>query len=59
MHCRSYNAASEGGEVTEDMDTSAAEIIVAKNRHGATIDVPVHWQPEYMRFTSREVIRHA
>ena len=59
LHREAYNAASEGGEVTEDMDTSAAEIIVAKNRHGATIDVPVHWQPEYMRFTSREVIRHA
>ncbi|RKJ41066.1 replicative DNA helicase [Acutalibacter sp. 1XD8-33] len=58
LHREAYNAASEGGEVTEDMDTSAAEIIVAKNRHGATIDIPVHWQPEYMRFTSREMIRH-
>ncbi len=58
LHREAYNAASEGGEVTEDMDASAAEIIVAKNRHGATIDIPVHWQPEYMRFTSREVIRY-
>ncbi len=58
LHREAYNAASEGGEITEDMDTSAAEIIVAKNRHGATIDIPVHWQPEYMRFTSRELIRH-
>lgn len=58
LHREAYNAASEGGEVTEDMDTSAAEIIVAKNRHGATIDIPVHWQPEYMRFTSRELIRN-
>ncbi len=58
LHREAYNAASEGGQVTEDMDTSAAEIIVAKNRHGATIDIPVHWQPEYMRFTSREVVHH-
>ena len=57
LHREAYNAASEGGQVTEDMDTSAAEIIVAKNRHGATIDIPVHWQPEYMRFTSRDVTR--
>ena len=58
LHREAYNAASEGGEVTEDMDTSAAQIIVAKNRHGATIDIDVHWQAEYMRFTSREVARY-
>ena len=58
LHREAYNAASEGGEVTEDMDTSAAQIIVAKNRHGATIDIDVHWQAEYMRFTSREVVRY-
>ena len=40
------------------MDQNAGLIIVAKNRHGATLDIPVHWQPEYMRFTSREVLRH-
>lgn len=58
LHREAYNAASEGGEVTEDMDASAAQIIVAKNRHGATIDIDVHWQAEYMRFTSREIVRH-
>ncbi len=58
LHREAYNAASEGGEVTEDMDTSAAQIIVAKNRHGATVDIDVHWQAEYMRFTSREVARY-
>ena len=40
------------------MDQNAAEIIVAKNRHGETKSIPVHWQGEYMRYTSREVIRH-
>ncbi len=58
LHREAYNATSEGGEVTEDMDLSAAELIVAKNRHGSTDSIPVHWQGEYMRFTSREVIRH-
>ncbi|WP_369299005.1 replicative DNA helicase [uncultured Neglectibacter sp.] len=58
LHREAYNATSEGGEITEDMDVNAAEIIVAKNRHGGTDSIAVHWQPEYMRFTSREVIRH-
>ncbi len=58
LHREAYNAASEGGQITEDMDMNAAEIIVAKNRHGSTDSIAVHWQPEYMRFTSREVIRH-
>lgn len=58
LHREAYNAVSEGGQLTEDMDVSAAELIVAKNRHGATTDIPVHWQPEFMRFTAREFIRH-
>ena len=58
LHREAYNVTSEGGEVTEDMDIHAAELIVAKNRHGATDSISVHWDPEYMRFTSREVIRH-
>lgn len=58
LHREAYNATSEGGGITEDMDQNAAEIIVAKNRHGETDVIPVHWQGEYMRFTSREVIRH-
>ena len=58
LHREAYNATSEGGQVTEDMDQNAAEIIVAKNRHGETKPIPVHWKGEYMRYTSREVIRH-
>ena len=58
LHREAYNITSEGGAVTEDMDIHAAELIVAKNRHGATDSIAVHWDPEYMRFTSREVIRH-
>lgn len=58
LHREAYNATSEGGEITDDMDITAAEIIVAKNRHGETKSIDVHWQPEYMRFTSREYNRH-
>lgn len=58
LHREAYNATSEGGEITDDMDITAAEIIVAKNRHGETKSINVHWQPEYMRFTSRELNRH-
>ena len=36
LHREAYNATSEGGQLTEDMDQNAAEIIVAKNRHGET-----------------------
>lgn len=49
-----YN--QEGVAVDEDQDKNAAECIVAKNRHGDTRAVNLHWQGEYMRFTSPEVI---
>lgn len=58
LHREAYNATSEGGEITEDMDIHAAEIIVAKNRHGGTDRIQAHWDPEYMTFTSREVLLH-
>ena len=38
-------------------DRNQSECIVAKNRHGETKTVPLHWQGEYMRFTAQEVIR--
>ena len=58
LHREAYNVTSEGGALSDEIDQNAAEIIVAKNRHGATKSIPVHWQGEYMRFTSREVIHH-
>ena len=42
----------------EDVDKNSAEVIVAKNRHGDLRSVPLHWQGEFMRFTSQEVVRH-
>lgn len=38
-------------------DKNKCECIVAKNRHGETTTVPLHWQGEFMRFTSPEVFR--
>lgn len=52
--------ASGQGEAPDntEVDMNSCQCIVAKNRHGMTDDVELHWQGEYMRFTSREVIRH-
>ncbi|MGN0488353.1 MAG: replicative DNA helicase [Ruminococcus sp.] len=35
-------------------DQNSGECIVAKNRHGETTTVKLHWQGEFMRFTSVE-----
>lgn len=42
----------------EDEDMNSGECIVAKNRHGEIKTVPLHWQGEFMRFTSQELFRH-
>ncbi len=41
----------------ENGDKNSGECIVAKNRHGETKTVPLHWQGEFMRFTAQEVVR--
>ncbi len=38
----------------ETSDKNSGECIVAKNRHGETRTVPLHWQGEFMRFTAEE-----
>lgn len=45
------------GEVEEEGDKNHGECIVAKNRHGETRTVDLHWQGEYMRFTAQEAYR--
>lgn len=45
----------ESDEVSETQDKNSGECIVAKNRHGETRSIPLHWQGEYMRFTAQEV----
>ncbi len=47
----------ESGEIDENQDKNSGECIVAKNRHGETRSVPLHWQGEFMRFTAQEVRR--
>lgn len=46
----------DGGE-DEDTDKNSGECIVAKNRHGEANTVKLHWQGEFMRFTSQEGFR--
>lgn len=46
-----------GSDAAEQGDRNSGECIVAKNRHGETRTVPLHWQGEFMRFTAREVNR--
>lgn len=46
------------GEGTEDgADRNSGECIIAKNRHGETKSVPLHWQGQFMRFTAQELLR--
>ena len=54
-----YYAAQDqnGEERNEPVDKNQGECIVAKNRHGKTDTVKLHWQGEFTRFTGQEVIR--
>ena len=47
-----YN--DKDGKDKDDADLNSGECIVAKNRHGETNTVKLHWQGEFMRFTSQE-----
>lgn len=47
----------DGENVEENFDRNSGECIIAKNRHGETRTVPLHWQGEFMRFTAKEVRR--
>lgn len=47
----------DGDSVDEDADRNSGECIIAKNRHGETRSVPLHWQGEFMRFTAKEAKR--
>ena len=50
LYREGYYKNAEGD--AEDSDKNSGECIVAKNRHGETRSVPLHWQGEFMRFTS-------
>ena len=55
LYREAYYPGAEGGE---DQDQNKSECIVAKNRHGESKSVPLHWQGEFTRFTSEEYVRH-
>lgn len=50
-----YSSESDG----EQINKNSGECIVAKNRHGETRSVQLHWQGEFMKFTSMEANRIA
>lgn len=45
------------GNAEVQTNQNSGECIVAKNRHGETRPVKLHWQGEFMRFTAMEVNR--
>lgn len=46
--------AEDKGDPSSETDMNSGECIVAKNRHGEMNTVKLHWQGEFMRFTSVE-----
>ncbi|MFI3206505.1 MAG: replicative DNA helicase [Clostridia bacterium] len=54
-----YREAYYGSDkpVDGDDNQNKSECIVAKNRHGESRSVPLHWQGEFTRFTSQEYTR--
>ncbi|MBQ9461020.1 MAG: replicative DNA helicase [Clostridia bacterium] len=50
LYREDYYKNTEGAD--ENTDKNSGECIVAKNRHGETRSVPLHWQGEFMRFTA-------
>ena len=49
-----YKDGEDGGQ---SENPTAAELIIAKNRHGAVETVPLHWEGQFTRFTTQEYIR--
>lgn len=49
-----YNKDKDSEQAAQTADMNAGECIVAKNRHGETNIVKLHWQGEFMRFTGTE-----
>lgn len=47
----------QDAENMEELDPNAAELIVAKNRHGETATVHMRWDGKYTRFTSVDTFR--
>ena len=54
LYREGYYAGKDGEEANANVDLNSAECMVAKNRHGETSVVKLHWQGEFMRFSSIE-----
>ncbi len=52
-----YQSTKSAAGDPDNVDLNSGQCIVAKNRHGETRSVPLHWQGEFMRFTSQELSR--
>lgn len=57
LYREGYYQSTKQGSNPENVDMNSGQCIVAKNRHGETRSVPLHWQGEFMRFTSQELSR--
>ena len=58
LYREGYYQSTKGVKANQDnVDMNSGQCIVAKNRHGETRSVPLHWQGEFMRFTSQELSR--
>ncbi len=58
LYREGYYAVDNGDVPDEDGDANRGECIVAKNRHGETKTVQLHWQGEFMRYTGVERQRY-
>lgn len=57
LYREGYYDKEKGENVSTAVDQNSGVCMVAKNRHGETRDVNLHWQGEFMRFTGVEAHR--
>ncbi len=54
LYREGYYSEKNAEQTAPTGDVNSGECIVAKNRHGETNSVKLHWQGEFMRFTGME-----
>lgn len=54
LYREGYYSNKDAEQAAPTADMNSGECIVAKNRHGETKSVKLHWQGEFMRFTGTE-----
>lgn len=54
LYREGYYSEKNAEQAAPTADMNSGECIVAKNRHGETSSVKLHWQGEFMRFTGTE-----